>query len=164
MNTQPPITGDRKPVDRRLRALIVLAVVFSAGHHLDHLIRGNHVGWPVTDEANAFSYSLVVYPLILTGWLLYRAGKVGPGFWLFLSGGGALFVAAIHFGPWGAIEPPPEIIDHYQPRILGWVAFAWLIGFVAVLLITSRYEWTLWARRRAPRDEPPPTLNLEEQP
>lgn len=59
--------------------------------------------------------------------------------WLFLSGGGGLFVAAIHFGPW-AVEPPADIIDLYNPGILGWIAFAWLIGFVAVLLVTSRYE------------------------
>jgi hypothetical protein len=72
---------------------------------------------------------------------------VGPGFWLFLSGGGALFLSAIHFGPL-AVEPPSEIIDPYGSRFLGWLAFAWLAAFVAVLVISSVYEATLWARRR----------------
>lgn len=145
----------KRPIDGRLRDLIVLALVFSAGHHIDHGIRGNQVGWPMTDEVNAFTYSLIIYPLILTGWLLHRGGRVGPGFWLFLSGGGALFVAAIHLGPW-AVEPPADIIDLYDPRILGWIAFAWLIGFVAVLLVISRYEWTLWRRERGRQTLPGP--------
>jgi hypothetical protein len=64
-----------------------LALVMSLGHHLDHLIRGNAVGWPVTEEVNAFTASLVVYPIIATGLLAYRAGRVGPGFWALVSSG-----------------------------------------------------------------------------
>ena len=37
--------------DRRAFALIYLALVLSLGHHLDHAVRGNHVGWPLTAEA-----------------------------------------------------------------------------------------------------------------
>lgn len=129
-------------VDRRLAGLVAVAAAFSAGHHLDHIIRGNHVGWPITGDVNVFTYSLAIYPLLLGGWLLYRADKVGPRFWLLLSGGGSLFVAAIHFGPW-AIEPPADIIELYQPRVLGWVAFGWLLSFVAALVVASAYEWKL---------------------
>jgi hypothetical protein len=38
-----------------LYRLTWLALVLSLGHHLDHLIRGNAVGWPVTGEVNAFT-------------------------------------------------------------------------------------------------------------
>lgn len=72
-----------------LYRLTWLAAALSLGHHLDHLIRHNAVGWPVTDEVNAFTFSLVVYPVIITGLLLYRAGRVGPGFWALVSGGWA---------------------------------------------------------------------------
>ena len=34
--------------DRVLYRLTWLALAMSLGHHLDHLIRGNAVGWPVT--------------------------------------------------------------------------------------------------------------------
>jgi hypothetical protein len=135
-------------LDRRLNLLILLAVVFSIGHHIDHIIRGNHVGWPLSPEVNAFTYSLVIYPLLLTGWLLYRSGKVGPGFWLFLSTGGALFIAFIHVGPW-AVESPPDIINFYEPPIFGWFAFAWLIAFVAVLAAASFHEFRLWRADRS---------------
>jgi hypothetical protein len=64
-----------------LYRLTWLATALSLGHHLDHLIRGNAVGWPVNDQVNAFTASLGIYPIIATGLLLYRAGRVGPGFW-----------------------------------------------------------------------------------
>ena len=104
--------------NRMLYALIFLAMFMSLGHHIDHIIRGNNVGWPLTAEVNPFTYSLGIYPLILLGLYLYASGRVGEGYWAILSGTGALFVAAIHFGP-AAVEPPVDIINLYEPRIFG---------------------------------------------
>lgn len=134
---------------RRLYALIYLALFMSFGHHVDHAIRGNRVGWPLTSEVNAFTYSLAIYPLILIGLLLYARRSVGPGFWVFLSGGGVLFVSAIHFGPW-AVEPPTDIIDAYESPIVGWFAFGWLLIFVAVLAASCVYEARRWLSERRP--------------
>ena len=125
--------------NRILYGLIFLAMIMSLGHHIDHIIRGNNVGWPLTAEVNAFTYSLGIYPLILLGLYLYASGRVGRGFWALLSGSGALFVAAIHFGP-AAVEPPAEIINLYEPRIVGWLAFLWLVVFMMVLAVTFLYE------------------------
>jgi hypothetical protein len=94
--------------NRSMYGLIYLAMFLLLGHHIDHMIRGNHVGWPLTAEVTPFTYSLGVYPLILLGLYLYGSGKVGPGYWALLSGLGALFVAWIHFGP-AAVEPPADI-------------------------------------------------------
>ena len=113
--------------DKVLYRLTWLALALSLGHHLDHLIRGNAVGWPVTDQVNAFTASLIVYPIIATGLVLYRAGRVGPGFWALVSGGGAVCVSVVHFGP-AAVEPPELILDHYDTPILGWLA--WLVDGV----------------------------------
>lgn len=128
---------------RNLYLLTYLAAAMSFGHHVDHVIRGNAIGWPLTAEVNAFTASLVIYPIIAAGLLLYRAGRVGPGFWAFISGGGAVFVSAVHFGPM-AVEPPAHILGMYEPAIIGWIAFGWLVAFVAVLAITSIYETRLW--------------------
>jgi hypothetical protein len=136
--------------DRRLYGLVYLAMFMSLGHHIDHVIRGNHVGWLLTEHVKPFTYSLGVYPLILIGLYLYTSGKVGPGYWALLSGSGALFVSAIHFGP-AAVEPPADIINLYEPRIAGWLAFAWLVVFVAVLAVTSLYEGYSWFRQRRTR-------------
>ena len=40
--------------DRTLDRLTWLAAALSLGHHLDHLIRHNAVGWPLTEEVNTF--------------------------------------------------------------------------------------------------------------
>jgi hypothetical protein len=135
---------------RTLYRLTYLAAALSLGHHLDHVIRHNAVGWPLTGQVNAFTISLVVYPVIAAGLLLYRAGRVGPGFWALVSGGGAGFVGAVHFGP-AAVEPPELILGRYDPPVLGWLAFTWLVGFVAVLVVTCLYETRLWWQQRQAR-------------
>jgi hypothetical protein len=132
--------------DRRLRGLIWLATVMSLGHHIDHIIRGNHVGWPLQREITPFTYSLGVYPLIFLGVYLDRTDRVGPGYWALLTGAGAVFLAGIHFGP-TAVEPPDHIIHLYEPRILGWIAFAWLVAFIGVLITTCLYALTMRTRR-----------------
>ena len=139
-------------IDRKLYALIVIALVLSAGHHVDHIVRGNHIGWPLTSEVNAFTYSLAVYPLILTGLVLSRAGISGPGAWVFLSGGGAVFLAAVHFGPW-SVEPPHDIVGLYDSPLVGWLAFGWLLALVGVLIVATSYEGRLWFRHRSPERE-----------
>jgi hypothetical protein len=67
------------------RRILYQLTWLAATMSLDHLIRGNAVGWPLTEEVNAFTASLVVYPIIATGLLLYHAGRVGPGFWALVS-------------------------------------------------------------------------------
>lgn len=136
--------------DSVLYGLIALAGLLSVGHHLDHAIRGNHLGWPLTAEVTPFTYSLGVYPLILLGLFLYRSRRVGPGYWALLSGAGVLFVGATHFGP-AALEPPADIIALYEPRLIGWFAFAWLVVFVAVLVGLGLYGAYWWSRQRRTR-------------
>lgn len=136
--------------DRTLYGLVLLATVMSLGHHVDHVVRGNHVGWPLEAQPTPFTYSFGIYPLIAAGVVLYRAERVGPGYWAVLSGAGAVFVAAIHFAP-GAVEPPRHIIDLYEPRVVGWLAFGWLVVFVAVLVVSSVYEGRAWFRLRRAR-------------
>ena len=140
-----PLRTDR--ARRRLYLLIAFALMLSVGHHIDHAIRGNHVGWPLTPSVNGFTYSLAIYPAIGLGLLLDRAGRAGPGFWAFLSGGGLVFLAAVHFGP-QAIEPPRDIIELYQPPVLGWLAFGWLLLLIGVLFLTFLYELRLWRAAR----------------
>jgi hypothetical protein len=136
--------------DKRLYIMTIIAMLMSVGHHIDHIIRGNHVGWPLTPEVNAFTFSLAIYPAILLGLWLYSTGRVGPGFWIFLSGGGAIFLALIHFSP-TAVEPPHDIIDLYEPQAVGWLAIAWLVALVGVLVVTSLYEASLWLKQRGTR-------------
>jgi hypothetical protein len=86
--------------------------------------------------------------------IVHASGRVGPGFWALLWGSGALFVAAIHFGP-AAVEPPADIVNLYEPRIIGWLAFAWLMVFVIVLVATCMYEVGSWLHQRKARSVRP---------
>ena len=149
MRNGSTVSGPNR-TNKILYGLIFLAMFMSLGHHIDHVIRGNHVCWPLTAEVTPFTYSLVVYPLILLGLYLYASKRVGPGYWAILSGSGALFVAAIHFGP-ATVEPPVDIINMYEPRIVGWLAFGWLVVFVMVLLGTCIYELRSWLAQRETR-------------
>lgn len=129
------------------RRLIYLATVLSLGHHVDHVVRGNHVGWPLMEEVTPFTYSLGVYPLILLGLCLSLTTRGGAWYWALLSGPGAVFLAAIHLGP-VAVEPPVHIVEEYSNPVMGWAAFAWMLTLIAALVVMFVYETHLWRRQR----------------
>jgi membrane protease YdiL (CAAX protease family) len=134
------------PMTPALYVLIVLALALSVAHHLDHVLRGD-TGWPLAGGFNAFSASLVIYPLILTGLLLSVLGKVGPRFWAGLSLGGGLFVAAVHLGP-VATDTIAGIPSQYESPVAGGLAVALLVALIGVLVGTFAYEVRLATRQR----------------
>jgi hypothetical protein len=92
--------------------LAILTAFLAALHHLDHIIRANHLGWPVTETVTPFSFSLLAYPLLLGGaWISIRRG-VTPWYWVVLSLVLAALVAFVHFSP----DPRAEQMkDLYLP-------------------------------------------------
>jgi hypothetical protein len=44
--------------------------------HVDYVVRHNAVGWPLTDQVNAFTASLGVYPVIATGLLAHQLSAI----------------------------------------------------------------------------------------
>lgn len=130
-------------VDGSVYALLVLGTIFGIGHHLDHIIRGNHVGWPLIPEVTPFTYSLGFYPFILIGLYLTLRERVGIGYWFLLFVAGSLMVTLVHFGPW-ASEPPQDIIQPYSNVYVGYFAVVWLFGFVGTFwagTVYSAYRW-----------------------
>ena len=45
--------------------LVVIVAVLGVLHHTDHVLRWDHSGWPFKPEVTPFTYSLLVYPLLL---------------------------------------------------------------------------------------------------
>lgn len=123
------------PLGRRLVAVIT---GLSLAHHVDHVIRGV-TGWPLAGGFNPFSISLFVYPVILAGLVLSRAGRVGPRFWAVLAGGGALFVLAVHLGP-AAGDLVTNIPAQYASPVAGIAALVVLAAFVAALVAHFLHE------------------------
>lgn len=130
--------------------LAALATAFGIGHHIDHLLRADHLGWPLISEVTPFTYSLGIYPFIVVGLYLHARGRVGPGYWAFLTTIGALFVGLTHFGPL-AVEPPEHIVGSYRSTAAGYAAVAWLTTFVLLLVGIAIYGARLWLRARLGR-------------
>jgi len=51
-----------------------LAISFFVGvcHHIDHVLRYDHSGWPFRPEVTPFTYSFLVYPVFLVAALSRR--------------------------------------------------------------------------------------------
>lgn len=118
--------------------LVLLITALSIAHHVDHIVR-DVTGWPFRDELNAFSASLLVYPVIAAGVLLSRRNKVGARFWAVLAGGAALFILAVHVGP-AAGDSVTTIPDQYESTVADVVALAVLGLFLAALLAHFLHE------------------------
>jgi hypothetical protein len=73
------------------------ATVFGLMHHTDHVIRGNHSGWPFQAEVTPFTFSLLIYALILPGIYLTARGRSVPGYHLFVAVVGLALLGFVHF-------------------------------------------------------------------
>jgi hypothetical protein len=129
--------------DKKLIALVILAVVFSIGHYADHVLRGD-LPWPPTAASVPFIViSLATYTVIALGLYLYSKNKVGPRFWTMLSGAGLAFGWLAHFSPF-TDQPPSHILSSYESRIAGWFALATLMALMIVLIVATLYAGHLW--------------------
>jgi hypothetical protein len=146
MDERDDPTTDRS---RRLtpRAYLVFAVATLLGlaHHVDHVVRGNHVGWPVTPEVTPFTYSLAIYPLVVVGVSLSLTGRSDAGYWTVVTTLGTAMLAFFHLSPW-AVEPPADVILPYSDPALGHLAFAILVALVGVVAVGALYSFRLWRR------------------
>src|ERR687896_2067575 len=75
------------------------ATVFSVLHHTDHVARGNHSGWPFQAEVTPFTFSLLIYALILPGIYLTARGRDVAGYHLFVAVAGLALPWPVHFAP-----------------------------------------------------------------
>ncbi|MDQ3809604.1 MAG: hypothetical protein M3336_04875 [Chloroflexota bacterium] len=97
---------------RRIVPLALLAAALGALHHLDHIVRANHVGWPVVPQVTPFTFSLLVYPLLLVGAYLTARHRVGAWYWLAISIPILALVVNVHFNPAPEGE---QVKDLYLP-------------------------------------------------
>lgn len=138
--------------NKRTLGITALATLLGIAHHIDHVVRRTHVGWPVTDQVTPFTYSLAFYPTILFGLYLYLTRRAGPGFWAILAGAGALAVTLTHFGPLAA-EPADAILHGHRSMVAGWSALSLLIALGLTLLAAAVHDGYLWWTARS-RERP----------
>ncbi|QIN81259.1 hypothetical protein GBA63_00465 [Rubrobacter tropicus] len=108
------------------------ALVFSILHHADHVIRGSHSGWPFEAEVTPFTYSLLIYALILPAIYLTARGHDVAGYHLFVAVGGLALIGFVHFVPVGGHEAPiGDIYAAYGSTSAGLLALGILVGLIA---------------------------------
>ncbi|MDX2162917.1 MAG: hypothetical protein SF162_16495 [bacterium] len=130
---------------QRLRTLIIISLILGVGHHFDHAIRGNHVGWPLNGDVNPFTFSLSAYPVYLYALvLLARRSPYTMPYVAVASPAFALLVTFVHL----TIEPPQDIIAPHSSLVVGYFAFAWLVALVISLYGLAFYAGSLWMRQR----------------
>lgn len=72
-------------------ALLIAATVIGLSHHIDHVLRVDHSGWPFRRDVNPFTFSLVAYPILLFAllgparlfWWRWAGLAIGTGFTMF---------------------------------------------------------------------------------
>lgn len=141
-------TRNRTTVTRGLYLVMGLSTLLGAAHHVDHIVRGNHVGWPITSHVNAFTYSLAIYPLVAIGLSLTLSGRAGNRYWAGFFAVSAGMLAYLHVSPW-AVEPPGDVILPYADPTVGYLAFAVLCALIASVSLGSLYAAAAWYGERA---------------
>jgi hypothetical protein len=130
--------------DSSRRPLLIFAssaTAFSVLHHADHVARGNHSGWPFQAEVTPFTFSLLIYALILPGIYLTARGRDVAGYHLFVAVAGLALLGTVHFAPTAGQESPiHDIYMVYESPVAGMLALMILAGLmtsVALLAITA---------------------------
>lgn len=129
-------------LQRRLIVPAAISTVFVALHHLDHAFRRVHIGWPLTDNVNPFTFSFVLYLLLLPGIYLTARGQVWAGYWLSVAIFGFSLVTFVHFRPSPSAESLDQVYYPWNNPILGGIAvavlFALELSLVALLVAAIR--------------------------
>ncbi len=120
---------------RVLLGLGCAVTVFGLLHHVDHVVRGNRSGWPFVEEVTPFTFSLLVYALLLPGILINLRGRVAAGWWLFTAAVALALVTFVHFlGGEEREAPIRDIYAVYASPVWGVLALVVLYGLLSSLL------------------------------
>src|SRR5215210_6392647 len=126
-----------QPVHLNLRRWLLVAAtgttVFAIMHHTDHVVRGNHSGWPFRDAVTPFTFSLLVYALLLPGIYMNLRGRVAAGWWVFTAAVALALVVFVHFLGEEREAPIRDIYAVYGSPVAGFAALVVLAGLLAGL-------------------------------
>ena len=119
---------------RWLLALGFFVTVFGVLHHVDHVVRGNHSGWPFQEEVTPFTFSLLIYALLLPGIYMNLRGRVAARWWLFVALVGLALAFSVHFVGAEREAPIRDVYGVYDSPLWGALALVVLIGLLLGLV------------------------------
>jgi hypothetical protein len=131
-STMGTVSG-RDRLRRVLLGLGVIVTVFGMLHHVDHVVRGNHSGWPFREAVTPFTFSLLVYALLLPGIYMNLRGRVAAGWWVFTAAVALALVVFVHFLGEDREAPIRDIYAVYGSPAAGLAALVVLAGLLAGL-------------------------------
>ena len=134
--------------DRDLLKLLGVIALLNVLHLVDHIFRGDF-HWPIDEQSVGF---LIVATVILGGMALgvglYRAGRVGPRFWVIVGMMGLGLGWLSHFSPM-TDQPVSVIYQGYAAHWAGALAVGCLFLLMSAVLGATVYAGYLWARGRS---------------
>jgi hypothetical protein len=138
---------------RGLLALGCVVTVLAALHHVDHVVRGNHSGWPFQEAVTPFTFSLLIYALLLPGIYMNLRGRVAARWWLFVALVGLALVFSVHFVGAEREAPIRDIYTVYGNPVWGVLALVVLYGLVLglVALVVTAFRAVVASRAQARR-------------
>jgi hypothetical protein len=110
---------------------------------VDHVVRGNHSGWPFQEAVTPFTFSLLIYALLLPGIYMNLRGRVAAWWWLFVALVGLALVFSVHFVGAEREAPVRDIYAVYDSPVWGVLALVVLYGLVlglVALVVTAFRE------------------------
>ncbi len=127
-----------QPVHVKLRTWLMIGAgcttIFGILHHVDHVVRGNHSGWPFEKVVTPFTFSLLIYALLLPGIYLNARGRLAAGYWLFVALVGVALVFSVHFVGEEREAPIRDIYEVYGSPVSGMLALVILAGLLISLV------------------------------
>jgi hypothetical protein len=135
-------TTRAQPIHGKLRTwLLIVAsctMIFGILHHVDHVVRGNHSGWPFEEAVTPFTFSLLIYALLVPGLYLTAKGGLMARYWLFTALLGLTLLVWIHFVPTSYHEAPiRDIYGVYDSPVVGFLAVADLTALIASVVLAG---------------------------
>ena len=119
-------TGGSRSSRGGLRRRLLIAgggvTLFGILHHVDHVVRGNHSGWPFQDTVTPFTFSLLIYALLLPGLYLTWRNRLIAGYWLFTAVVLFMVVTLAHFVGAEREAPVRDIYGFYYNPVWGFLA------------------------------------------
>ncbi len=144
-----------QPVRARLRRwLLVVAAsvtIFGFFHHVDHVVRGNHSGWPFEEEVTPFTFSLLIYALLVPGLYLAWRGRLMAGYWLSTAAVLIALVTSVHFVGEDREAPIRDIYAVYESPVWGFLALVDLTVLMASLVVLAGVAIQALNIKRTPR-------------
>ncbi len=132
-----------QPVHVKLRTWLLIVssctMIFGILHHVDHVVRGNHSGWPFEEEeVTPFTFSLLIYALLVPGLYLTAKGRLIARYWLFTALLGLTLLVWTHFVPTSFHEAPiRDIYGVYDSPVVGFLAVADLMALIASVVVLA---------------------------